>query len=494
MLKYFLYKRKINNSMALCKMSSQAVINEKTQVDNLFINNFLPNAPENCVKVYLYGLYKCNNAQSLDNSLESFSQNLNIPESELESIFFYWQEQGLVQVTNTNPFEVLYLPLKNLFSNIKKYKPEKFAEFNVKVQEILNGRMIYPNEYAEYYYLIENTKFEQNALLLLIGYCVQIKGANVGVNYITTVANNWASENIKTAQKVEEKINELNLVESNFGILLKSLGIKRNPTIEEREMWNVWTKQLGFDEETILFVAKYFKSSKRLNFEKLDNIFKKYFEMRLFTQQEISSFEKQHENYVNIAKQVNSNLGLFYENLEPVVENYIVKWVAMGFEEDGLKALAEFCFKKSIRTLEGMNAIVNKFFKLGTVSLQSINQYFEDMIAYDEKIKTILIKLNLNRNVNNWDRSFYKTWTEDWKINDQLFAYAIELSKDKIQPMNYLNKTLSSFYEMKIQTVEDAKKLGLYIGGCEQKSTLKGRSYTASELNSLFDSLDELEV
>ena len=105
--------------MALCKLSSQAIINDKTAVDNLFINNFLPNAPENCVKVYLYGLYKCSNAESLDNTIESFSQHLNIPVAEIEDIFFYWQEQGLVQITNTNPFEILYLPLKNLFSNIK---------------------------------------------------------------------------------------------------------------------------------------------------------------------------------------------------------------------------------------------------------------------------------------------------------------------------------------------------------------------------------------
>lgn len=492
MLKYFAYKRK--KIMSLCKMSSQSLINEKTQVDNLFINNFLPNAPENCVKVYLYGLYKCNNADNLDNTLESFSKVLNIPENELESIFFYWQEQGLIQITNTNPFEVMYLPLKNLFSNIKKYKPDKFNGFNIKVQEILSERMIYPNEFAEYYYLIENVKFEQEALLMIVKYCVQIKGPHVGVNYITTVANNWANENIKTVERVEQKINELNLIESNFGSLLKIMGIKRNPTIEEREMWNVWTRQLGFEEDIVLFVAKFHKSSKHLNFERLDNILKRYYEMKLFTQQEISSFEKQHERFINIAKQINNHLGLFYENLEPVVQNYIIKWISMGFEEDGLKLLAEFCFKKSIRTLEGMNSIVSKFFKLGTTTLQSMQQYFDDLIAYDEQIKSVLTRLNLNRNVNNWDRNFYKTWTEDWKISPALFDYAIELAKDKIQPMNYLNKTLSSFFDMKITNVEDAKKLGLYISGCEQKSTLKGRSYSASELNSLFDSLDELEV
>lgn len=480
--------------MALCKLSSQAIISDKTMVDNLFINNFLPNAPDNCVKVYLYGLYKCNNAESLDNSIESFSKHLSIPANQIEDIFFYWQEQGLVQITNTNPFEVLYLPLKNLFSNIKKYKPEKYQGFNIQVQEILNGRMIYPNEFAEYYYLIENVKFEPEAVLMIIKFCSEMKGTNVGVNYITTVANNWASENIKTAEKVEEKIKELNLIESNFGQLLKTMQIKRNPTIEERELWTLWTTQLGFSEEVILFTAKFLKSNKHLNFDKLNNKLKTYFEMKLFDSKEITQFEKEHENFVQIAKNVNNALGLFYENLEPVIENYIVKWNAMGFTDNALKLIAEFCFKKSIRTLEGMNTIVLKFYKLGTVSEQSINQYFDDLINYDEQIKNLLVRLNLSRNVNAWDRNFYKTWTENWKISTELLDYGVQIAKDKIQPMQYLNKTLSSFYENDIKTIEDAKKLATVYAGGDQKSSLKGRSYSPSELNSLFDSLEEFEV
>lgn len=480
--------------MALCKLSSHAIINEKTPIDNLFINNFLPNAPDNCVKVYIYGLYKCSNAESLDNTLESFSQALSLPTSELESIFYYWQEQGLLQITSTNPFEVMYLPLKNLFSNIKKYKPEKYQSFNLQVQEILKGRMLYPNEFAEYYYLIENVKFEQEALLMIIKYCTEIKSNTVGVNYITTVANNWAQENIKTAEKVEEKIKELSLIASNFGQLLKTMNIKRNPTIEERELWKVWTDSLGFDQEVILFVAKLLKANKYISFEKLDSKLKKYYEMKLFSNTEIKNFEDERGTYLNVAKVVNSSLGIYYENLEPVIENYIVKWQAMGFDEEALKTIANFCFKKSIRTLEGMNTIVLKFYKLGTISLQSINQYFDDLVAFDEKIKVILQQLNLSRNVNTWDRNYYKTWVEDWKISPELLQYGINLAKDKIQPMVYLNKTLSSFNEMKITNIEDAKKLGNFIGETNSKPALKGRSYSASEISSLFDSLEEFEV
>ena len=63
-----------------------------------------------------------------------------------------------------------------------------------------------------------------------------------------------------------------------------------------------------------------------------------------------------------------------------------------------------------------------------------------------------------------------------------------------MQPVQYLNKMLCSFYENNVKSVEDAKKISSVYANTEQKSTLKGRSYSPSELNSLFDSLDEFEV
>lgn len=66
--------------MSFCKFSTQMIASDKTTVDNLFLSEFMPYAPENFVKVYLYGLFKCNNADSFDNELESFSRILSLSE------------------------------------------------------------------------------------------------------------------------------------------------------------------------------------------------------------------------------------------------------------------------------------------------------------------------------------------------------------------------------------------------------------------------------
>ena len=103
--------------MAFCKYSTEYIASSKTEVDNIFIDSFLPFADPICVKVYIYGLYKCSNPNALDNSIENFAKTLNMTQDEVLGAFEYWQEQGLVQVLKTSPVEIRYIPLKNVLNS-----------------------------------------------------------------------------------------------------------------------------------------------------------------------------------------------------------------------------------------------------------------------------------------------------------------------------------------------------------------------------------------
>ena len=107
--------------MAFCKYSIDMLANNTTRVDNIFINNYLPYADSTAVKVYLYGLYKCQDSSGKDNTLENFANELHLSQEEVETAFAYWQEQGLVQILNVIPFEVRYLPITDVINNTKKY-------------------------------------------------------------------------------------------------------------------------------------------------------------------------------------------------------------------------------------------------------------------------------------------------------------------------------------------------------------------------------------
>ncbi len=481
--------------MAFCRFSIDMLANNTTAVDNIFINNYLPYADSMYVKVYLYGLYKCQDGNASDNTLENFANELNLSQEQVEEAFVYWQEQGLVQFLNILPFEIRYLPISDVINNTKKYNAKKYESFNAQAQEILSGRMITPNEYREYYDIIERFHMEKEALLMIINYCVNIKGNNVGYAYITTIAKDWANQKITTAKQVEERLLEFEVLRTGMQELTKILGIKRPLSVEERALYQKWTTQ-GFDDNVLAYVAKTAKAKSKANISYMDNLLDKYFAQRLFSVQEIELYEAEKNRATNMAKTLSRNLGLYYENLEPVVDNYIFNWLNLGFSEKMLEEISNYCFKTNIRTLDGMNRLLEKFYKLGILTETSLSDYFGEVLSVDKKIKNILETIGLSRNVNQFDRDKYKIWKEIWNLSDELISYASNLAIGKDQPIQYLSSVLSSFHDKKITTVDEAKQSFEIVNAKqnENKTYTQGRNYTKEEMNSVLQSIEEVEV
>ena len=256
---------------------------------------------------------------------------------------------------------------------------------------------------------------------------------------------------------------------------------------------------MGFTQGVIVQVAKSLK--KRGGFAKLDETLSKYYEQNLLSLEEIENYSTQKEMMFEIAKNVCKNLGLYYQNLENVVSIYVSDWVNKGYDENTLTEISMFCFKQNIRTLDAMAQVVQKFYKLGLISMPAITQYFNGVFEDNEKIKEILDKLGLVRIVTNADRDFYKTWTNDWGFNhDAIIAVASEI-KGKSNSFAYMNKVLSGLYQ---NGIFEAEKIANYLesnsmfkkSNSSSKSSLdyEQRTYTNEELSAVFDSLDDVEV
>ena len=480
--------------MGLCKFSG--LYNKKSQIilDNTFILEYMPHADADAIKVYLLGLEMCFSKDEQKNTIDNMSQILQISIERIIKSFEYWQEIGLIQVIAKDPLEIRYLPIESGLTNIKKYKSDKFHDFNVMIQSIISGREILPNEYNEYYYFLESTNFEPEAFICVVRYCTMIKNDKVRYPYILTVAKSFAEDGLKTVSAVEEKLIELEKSTDNTKEILRALGLKRDPDPEERKLYLKWTKNLGFTHAVITFVARQCKNDGAI--AKLDSLLLKYYQYKLFTIEDIENFSSTQEKLFILAKDITRAIGVFYQNLDKVIEVYISDWIQKGYEEKTLLQIADYCFKKSIRTLEGMNNVVQKFYKLGLVSLEAISQYNNDLANTDNKISKILETCGLVRNVNSWDRDFYRTWTYSWNLPDSMIFLAAEKVKGKEQPMAYLNKLLSNMYNLKIKTEEEARNYlnSTKLHNSEPQQTMITRDYTEQELSALFDNLDDIEV
>ena len=480
--------------MAFCEYSSEVISKNCVNIDNVFITDFLPNADGEYIKVYLYGLYLC--SSSKDNSIEMFEKNLQMTRDDIISIFYYWQEVGLVQVINTSEFIIRYLPTKNALQKLKKYNVDKYTAFNISAQELIGSKMLTPREFEEFYYLIESLGQEKEAVLKIIDYCVKQKGENVSVNYITTVAKNWAYDGVKTSADVDERILDQERISGNISLLLKAMGFKRQATQEEFAYYLEWTKSYEIADDILIAIAK---KSKVKYFKTLNDIVIKCYSLKLCSVKEVNDYFNAREDMLRIAREVVRNMGLYYGDLNVVMDTYIAEWLRLGFEEDAILKLSNYAFKSSVRSLDGLNNQMLNMYKLGILTSDALDNYLQDIVKNDKEIGNILSKLGIVRNVNSLDRMFYKTWIYDWNMSTDLIEYATGKASGKYMPMQYLNNMLATYHTQNISSVEDAKKIVVANASTVNSNTASNkeaskREYTKEELGSLFDSITEIEI
>lgn len=468
----------------ICKFSNEYLIESFTMVDNLFLSEYMPYADEKQIKVYLYGLFLCN-AKTDENSFELMTKVLDMTSDEIVSAFVFWQDNGLVEIISRSPLEIKYLAFKQNLKPIKKYKSEKFADFNAGLQKLFPDRMLTPNEYNEYYNFLDGSHMEQNALLMVVQYCINLKGVTVRYPYILTVARSWVADGVLTVDDVENKLNEYETQSEDMRAVLKALNRKGGAELEEKQMLLKWTKNWGYEISAIVYLAKHIKSK---TFKKLDATLDEYYRLAIYTENQMKDYLTRRENLFNLAIKINKTLGVFYESLDNVIETYTVPWTEKGFDEDTLLKIAHYCFVSGVKNLSGMNAMVDKFHAMGIMTVDGINNYINKLLSNDETIKEILAKSGEIRGIINSDREYFRIWESTWGFSKDMINYAAEQAAGKTYPIKYINQLLASYKQKGIDTVEKAKTFKpAESPAAKPRFDYDMREYTKEELATIFN-------
>lgn len=474
------------NKVSFARFSSDFLMETFTLVDNLFVHEHLPYLEEKQIKVYIYGLYLCNS--NGENTLENLCTVLDVTEDELTAIYKEFEDLGLVKVLNTTPLEVKYLSLKRGMQPPKKYKADRWNDFNTTLQSLFPERLLTPNEYNEYYNFIDSTKINEDVLLMIVQYCIDAKGPSVRYPYVFAVARSWIADGVRTIADVEQKLNEFESQSEEMREVLLALGRKSGADIEEKQTLRKWRRSWGYELPAILTATKLLKGSK--SFKRLDSKLDEYFRMGIFTAEEMKDYASYREHLTELAISINKTIGVYYESLEHVIEVYTIPWTNKGFTDEALLKIAHYCFVSGIRSLDGMNTAVNKFYSQGYITAEGIDEFISQGLKQDGKIKEIIEKTGQTRNVTAKDREFYRTWTVTWGFDEEVILYAAEISAGKTYPVPFMNQLLSGWKKAGVNSVEGAKKASTPTTRTE---TYTEREYTDDELQSIFGDIENFD-
>lgn len=480
--------------MSFCRLSNQNYDNSITPISNKFITDFCLEADALQLKVYLYGLYLCSTPVEANNSIVAISLALNCTEEDIYSAMRFWESMGAVSIVCNEPLQVVYNPIDGDQYIPKKYKKEEYSDFNVQLQSLFTTRTLSPYEYLKYYELMDDTGLTKEAMLMIAGHCVSLKGSNIKYPYIIAVAKDWARSGVRSVEDIEEKMQEYNSNTESIRIIAKELGKKSAVDLDDNKMYAKWTQVWGYDFESILFVAKQCK--KRGGMLRLDKMLDEYFRFGCLSLADIKAYAVEKDKLFELTKTVVKILGLRYEDLSFIVESYTQVWINKGFEEDAIIAIAKHCFKKSVRTLDGMNKIISTFEAQGCFSITAINQYIDTLVTRDKEISAIIEATGSSRSVTNSDRDNYYRWCQ-WGFSSELMIYAASLAQGRPYAFGYINAILSKWKDAKVTTLEQAKAFP--VDKQQQKPVqdanagIVTKEYTKEELDALFDVFKELE-
>lgn len=261
---------------------------EATVLSNIFIDDYMPEANGEFVKVYIYLLRILSNAP-VSFSLEQMADRLLCTERDIIRALKYWEKADLISIEQNSEHKVCGITLLSArpvreaqvsFSQVptsvsqtetaaevssvstfqekvtpSQLTPDRINELkqNEEIVQLLYiaeqylGKTLSATDIQKILFFYDELHFSSDLIEYLIEYCVSHN--HKSIRYIESVAISWASQNITTVEMAKNSSSRFN---KDYFTILKSLGISgRNPVDTEISLMDSWLKEYSFTLDII---------------------------------------------------------------------------------------------------------------------------------------------------------------------------------------------------------------------------------------------------
>ncbi|MDD7362886.1 MAG: DnaD domain protein [Peptoniphilus sp.] len=228
-----------------------------TPIENIFLNDYMPQADGDFVKVYLTGIQMALNGGEGDH--KSIADRLNILESDVQRAWDYWESEGIIEkIYEGESYGIRFLRLKELYTR-EVYTPQKTkSDFAKRLEDREVADMFTRCEY----YMRRQIPYQQKLdiaswrevynmptemILEAFRYGTEEKNKR-SIPYIEGIVRNWADENVRTKEDLEKNFREHDASYYRYRHLLELMGLSRKPYIrEESELIDRYLTVMDFE-------------------------------------------------------------------------------------------------------------------------------------------------------------------------------------------------------------------------------------------------------
>jgi DNA replication protein DnaD len=434
--------------MSFCNFSKSYAENAYTSVENKFIVKYLPQAANAAVKVYLYGLYLCQNP-ARDFSLENCAEVLHLPVETVKEAFVFWEDCDLVQILCEEPFTLEYLPVSASDGRPKKVNYDKYADFNKELQRKMQAAGVFLDysTLQKYMNFLQANEMEQQAFLLVVEYCIQKSGGVVSHAQIFNKAKNFIKRGLFTYTQVEKALSDFNVHTADLKRVLNALAITHEPTEAEYALLDKWLAS-GLEVNAVVEAARHVK---RGSMPGLDLVCEDLTAKNKLTKAEVGEYLTERDMLSNLTFRIARSLGVKVASPQVYVDEYTSKWYERGFDEASLCSLALFCVKTERNSFSQLDTLLDKLYEEGIVSEESVQNYLENAHT-DLKLLNKIQKYCSYIRCSEANLETVSVWRK-WNFDESMMIEAAKKASSTTHPIPYINKILSDWKRENIFTV-----------------------------------------
>ncbi len=296
---------------------------DSTVISNRFIDEYMADANDAQLKIYLY-LLRTVNAR-LDTSIGDIADKFNYTEKDVKRALTYWEKKRLLFLdydshknitgihlldssaianpsvntavtypfVNTAPHEQPQLPLeKPIYTadQLRDFKADENTARLLFVAEQYLKKPLSPNDMQTIFFIMDKLGFSEDLTDYLIQYCVD-RGKR-DLRYIEKVAISWAEQGITTQKQAAALAGKY---DKTVYEIMRALGKNNLPTETDVAYIDRWRKFYGFESDVILTACeRTVLATDSHRFEYADSILTNWYKAGVHHKGDIKSLDENH--------------------------------------------------------------------------------------------------------------------------------------------------------------------------------------------------------
>ena len=258
-----------------------------SRFENIFINEYMPAAPGDYVKVYMYASMYAEHMIPLTD--KTMAEQLDMTQEKIDKAWEYWEEMGAIRrkavelgsseyiIEFVNLKELLYGQNDEPVEQQVKEKEEKNPLGNNSIKNLFSkienimGRTLNQQEIQEIIGWHQDLDMPPEVIEFCVTYCTERN--KYSFRYMAKVIQSWSEKGFDNVDEITDYLNQIDQRYYKYDRVMKALGLNhRRPTEHETNIMDRWFDEQGYNMDRILEACSKTSGISNPNFNYVDKV------------------------------------------------------------------------------------------------------------------------------------------------------------------------------------------------------------------------------